>query len=76
MAAPKRFFFGPLKPIRGKQCWCLDLIVLKLPFWPIRPTLHIRRDANELCESLPVAWMWAVPAGADVCRVRLGDGEG
>ncbi len=36
----------------------------------------IRRDANELRESLPVAWMWAVPPGADVCGVRLGDAEG
>ncbi len=47
-----------------------------LPFWHIRPTLHIRRNSNEFCKSLPMPWMWAVPAGADVCGVRLGDAEG
>ena len=36
----------------------------------------IRRDANDPRESLPVPWMWAVPAGADVCGVRVGDAEG
>ena len=25
----KPLFFGPLEPIRGKQCRCLDLIVPK-----------------------------------------------
>ena len=39
--------------------------------FPGNSASHIRRDANELRESLPVAWMWAVPAGADVCGVRV-----
>ena len=72
----KSLFFGPLEPIRGKQCGYLDLIVAELPFWPIQPTLLIRRDANELRQTQPVPWMWAVPAGADICGVRLGDIEG
>ena len=58
---PKPFFFVPLEPIRGKQCRCLDLIVLKLPGWPIRPTLHIRRNSNDPRESLPVPGMRAAP---------------
>ena len=36
----------------------------------------IKRDANELRESLPVAWMWAVSADADVRGVRVGDTDG
>ena len=36
----------------------------------------IWRNPNELRESLPVPWMWVVPAGADVCGVRVGDTEG
>ncbi len=36
----------------------------------------IRRDANKLRESQPMPWMWAVPVGADVRGVRVGDAEG
>ena len=36
----------------------------------------IWQDANDLRKILPVARMWAVPAGADVCGVRIGDAEG
>ncbi len=51
------------------------------PKWENKFVRHIvgsliRRDANEPRESLPVAWMWAVPASADVRGVRLGDAEG
>src|SRR3989442_335218 len=35
----KPFFFGPLELNRGKQCRSLDLIVPKLPYRAIRPTL-------------------------------------
>ncbi len=57
----KPFFFGPLEPIRARQCRCLDLIVPKPPCWPIRPTLHIRRNSNDPRESLPVPGMWVAP---------------
>ncbi len=73
---PKSFFFGPLEPIRGKQCRCLDLIVPKLPCWAIRPTFHIRRNSNEARESLPMPGMRAAPAGADFRSVRLGEAQG
>ncbi len=72
----KGFFFGPLKPICGKQCRFVDLIVPKLPCWPIRPTLHIRRNSNDPRQSLPMPGMRAAPAGADFRSVRLGETEG
>ncbi len=75
-AVPKLFFFGPLEPIRSKQCWCLDLIVPKPPCWPIRPTLHIWRNSNDPCQSLPMPGMRAAPGGADFRSVRLGEAEG
>ena len=39
-------------------------------------TSLIRRDANDPRESLPMPGMRAAPAGADFCRVRLGEAEG
>jgi hypothetical protein len=49
----------------------LDLVVPKLPDWPI-PTSHIRRNADQPCKSQPVPWMRQVPTGADLRSVRFG----
>ena len=64
-------FFGPLALIRGNQCRCLGLIVPQLSYRAIRPTLHLRRNPNDLCKHLPMPWVWLLSTSANLCRVRF-----